>query len=101
MVDRKPFGRTKNGREVTSYTLHGVGGLVIEVLDWGGRVNRICLPNGRDVAIGFDSPAGWEDGDPYYGCLIGRYANRIGWDWMCSAWFGWWMARQAVDCRAG
>lgn len=78
MVERKPFGRTKNGREVTSYTLHGEGGLVLEVLDWGGRVNRICLPNGRDIAIGFDSPAGWEDGDPYYGCLIGRYANRIG-----------------------
>ena len=62
MVERKPFGRTKNGREVTSYTLHGERGLVLEVLDWGGRVNRICLPNGRDIAIGFDSPAGWEDG---------------------------------------
>ena len=78
MVERKSFGRTKNGREVTSYTLRGAGGLVLEVLDWGGRVNRVVLPDGKDVALGFDSPAGWENGDAYYGCLIGRYANRIG-----------------------
>lgn len=78
MVEKKSFGRTKNGREVTSYTLRGAGGLVLEVLDWGGRVNRVVFPCGKDVALGFDSPAGWENGDAYYGCLIGRYANRIG-----------------------
>lgn len=78
MVEKKSFGRTKNGREVTSYTLRGAGGLALDVLDWGGRVNRVVLPCGKDVALGFDSPAGWENGDAYYGCLIGRYANRIG-----------------------
>ena len=77
MVSKKPFGRTKNGREVTAYTLTGAGGLVLEVLDWGGRVNRVLLPDGKDIAIGFNGPEGWENGDAYYGCLIGRYANRI------------------------
>jgi len=77
MIEKKTFGRTKNGREVTAYTLTGAGGLVLEVLDWGGRVNRVILPNGKDVAIGFNAPEGWENGDAYYGCLIGRYANRI------------------------
>ncbi len=77
MIAQKLFGTTKNGRDVTAYTLTGAGGLVMEVLDWGGRVNRIVYPDGKDVVIGFDSTAGWEDGDPYYGCLIGRYANRI------------------------
>ena len=77
MIEKKTFGRTKNGREVTAYTLTGAGGLVLEVLDWGGRVNRVILPNGKDIAIGFNAPEGWENGDAYYGCLIGRYANRI------------------------
>ena len=77
MVEKKMFGRTKDGREVTAYTLTGAGGLVLEVLDWGGRVNRVILPGGKDVALGFDAPEGWENGDAYYGCLIGRYANRI------------------------
>jgi aldose 1-epimerase len=77
MIELRSFGRTKDGREVTAYTLKSTGGLSLEVLDWGGRVNRVLLPGGKDVALGFDSPSGWEDGDPYYGCLIGRYANRI------------------------
>lgn len=77
MVSKKLFGRTKDGREVTAYTLTGAGGLVLEALDWGGRVNRILTPDGKDVVIGFDSPVGWENGDSYYGCIIGRYANRI------------------------
>ena len=77
MIELRSFGRTKDGREVTAYALTGAGGLSLEVLDWGGRVNRVILPGGKDVALGFDSPSGWEDGDPYYGCLIGRYANRI------------------------
>ena len=76
MIEKKTFGRTKNGREVTAYTLTGAGGLVLEVLDWGGRVNRVILPNGKDIAIGFNAPEGWENGDAYYGCLIGSYANR-------------------------
>ena len=46
MVEKKMFGRTKDGREVTAYTLTGAGGLVLEVLDWGGRVNRVILPGG-------------------------------------------------------
>jgi aldose 1-epimerase len=77
MIEKTTFGTTKNGREVTAYTLKGAGGLSLEVLDWGGRVNRVILPDGKDIALGFDGPEGWENGDSYYGCLIGRYANRI------------------------
>ena len=66
MIGKKTFGKTRNGREVTAYTLKGAGGLSLEVLDWGGRVNRIILPSGRDIALGFDNPEGWEGGDPYY-----------------------------------
>ena len=77
MIEKTTFGTTKNGREVTAYTLKGAGGLSLEVLDWGGRVNRVILPDGKDIALGFDAPEGWENGDSYYGCLIGRYANRI------------------------
>ena len=77
MIEKTTFGTTKHGREVTAYTLKGAGGLSLEVLDWGGRVNRVILPDGKDIALGFDGPEGWENGDSYYGCLIGRYANRI------------------------
>ena len=76
------FGKTKFGEKAKKFTLKGAGGVILEVSDYGGKVIRLFTPdrNGKkkDVVIGFDSPAGWEAGDPYWGCIIGRYGNRIG-----------------------
>lgn len=75
------FGRTKYGEDAKKFILHGAGGVVLEVSDYGGKVVRLFTPdrNGemKDVIVGFDSPKGWDSGDPYWGSLIGRYANRI------------------------
>ncbi len=75
------FGETKYGEKAKKYTLRGAGGVVLEVSDYGGKVVRLFTPdrNGemKDVVVGFDSPAGWDGGDPYWGCIIGRVANRI------------------------
>ena len=75
------FGMTKYGEKASKYTLNGAGGVVLEVSDYGGKAIRLFTADrdGRmkDVIVGFDSPAGWDDGDPYWGCIIGRYANRI------------------------
>ena len=77
----KPFGKTKYGEKAKVYTLNGAGGVVMEVSDYGGKIVKILTPdrNGKlkDVVVGFDSPAGWDNGDPYWGCIIGRYGNRI------------------------
>ena len=76
------FGKTKYGEKAKKFTLNGAGGVVMEVSDYGGKIVRILTPdrNGKlkDVVVGFDSPAGWDSGDPYWGCIIGRYGNRIG-----------------------
>ena len=75
------FGRTKYGEKARKFTLNGAGGIAMEVSDYGGKVIRLFTPdrNGKmkDVVVGFDSPAGWDNGDPYWGCIIGRYGNRI------------------------
>ena len=53
----------------------------MEVSDYGGKIVKLFTPDRKgkmqDVVVGFDSPAGWDDGDPYWGCIIGRYGNRI------------------------
>ena len=76
------FGKTKYGEKAKKFTLKGAGGVVMEVSDYGGKIIKIFTSdrNGKmkDVVIGFDSPAGWDSGDPYWGCIIGRYGNRIG-----------------------
>ena len=75
------FGRTKYGEKARQFTLKGAGGVVMEVSDYGGKIVKLFTPdrNGKmkDVVVGFDSPAGWDNGDPYWGCIIGRYGNRI------------------------
>lgn len=75
------FGVTKYGEQAKKFTLKGAGGVVLEVSDYGGKVVRLFTPDRKgklkDVVVGFDSPAGWDNGDPYWGCIIGRYGNRI------------------------
>lgn len=80
-ISGRDFGTTKYGEKAHVFELQGKGGLKMEVTDYGGRVNRLWVPDadGRllDVTIGFDSPAGWETTDSYFGAIIGRYGNRI------------------------
>ena len=75
------FGVTKYGEKARKFTLRGAGGVVMEVTDYGGKIVRLFTPDRKgklqDVVVGFDSPAGWDAGDPYWGSIIGRYGNRI------------------------
>jgi aldose 1-epimerase len=80
-VTSAPFGKTKDGRPVTQYTLNGAGGMVLKVIDYGGIVTNILMPdrngNVADVTPGFADIAGYEDIEPYFSALIGRVGNRI------------------------
>jgi len=77
----KPFGKTKDGQLVQQYTLTGAGGVVMDVIDYGGKVVRLFTPDRTgaktDITLGFNEVAGYETHDPYFGSLIGRYGNRI------------------------
>lgn len=79
-VERCPFGKTKNGREVEVFTLR-CGAMEAEILTYGGIVRTLCVPdkdgNTVDTVLGYDSVAGYEENDGYVGALVGRYANRI------------------------
>mgnify|MGYP001428698466 CR=1 FL=1 len=76
-----PFGKTKDGQLVHQYRLTGAGGVIMDVIDYGGKVVRLWTPDraGKlaDITLGFNDVAGYETYDPYFGSLIGRYGNRI------------------------
>src|SRR2546423_1163034 len=80
-IARKPFGSTQRGEAVSAYTLKNAHGIELQVLDYGGIIVSLRVPDrtGRldDVVLGFDSLAAYERGSPYFGALIGRYGNRI------------------------
>jgi aldose 1-epimerase len=67
---------------VFQYILTNKNGMVVKILNYGGTVTDIMAPdkNGKmgNVVLGYDSLAGYlQIGNPYFGCLVGRYANRI------------------------
>ena len=77
----KKAWETANGQEVYLYTLTNASGAYVKISDFGGIIQAIGVPdrNGEiaDVAIGFDTPQGYIDNGPFFGAIIGRYANRI------------------------
>lgn len=67
---------------VNQYTLSNSKGMVVKIINYGGIVTDIMVPdrNGKagDVVLGYDSLSGYtQTGNPYFGALIGRYGNRI------------------------
>jgi len=77
----QPFGVTAAGEKASLYILEGVGGLKLEVTDFGGRLVRCWAPdrNGKmaDVTLGFNTVAEYEKNGFSMGTLIGRFGNRI------------------------
>ena len=81
MITSEPFGVTKAGEAVTRWTLQNAAGMEVKVLSYGCTVQSILVPDAAgkmiDVALGYDDLAGYEAGSCFFGCFIGRYANRI------------------------
>jgi aldose 1-epimerase len=76
-----PFGRTTDGQEVTLYTLVNGRGAEARIMTYGGTVVSLKVPDGNgasgDVVLGYDTLAPYLTHSPYFGCLIGRFGNRI------------------------
>jgi len=80
-VTGEPWGVTIGGDTVTLYTLRNRHGMIVRVSDWGGIITQVLVPDREgelvDVVLGHDSLAAYIAGTPYFGALVGRYANRI------------------------
>ncbi len=80
ICEKKPFGLTKDGLQVTAYTLRN-GAMSATLLDYGCTIQSLCAPdkNGNpvDVSLGYDTIAEYEQHDGYLGAAIGRVGNRI------------------------
>lgn len=81
-ISMKKFGMTSSGDEVLAYTLTGEGGAVCTLLNYGGTVQKLEIPDSEgnlaDVVLGYDDMAGYESShNMFQGALIGRHGNRI------------------------
>ena len=80
MAEQELYG-THNGKEVFLFTLTNKNGNVLKLTSFGARITWIEVPdkagNKDNVTFGFDTFDGMISGDPYFGSVVGRYANRI------------------------
>ncbi len=80
-IEKKPFGKTADGKQVTLYTLSNNQGNTVELIDYGAIVVSINVPDrsGKktNVTAGFSSIDGYLERHPYFGATVGRFCNRI------------------------
>jgi aldose 1-epimerase len=81
MLEKEPFGTTQDGASVHVYALENRNGMSCRIMTYGGIVISLRVPDreGRveDVVLGFDRLEDYLAGHPYFGCITGRYCNRI------------------------
>jgi aldose 1-epimerase len=81
LMKKEPFGTTDDGVSVSIYTMKNSKGMEARITNYGGILVSLLVPDksGRldDVVLGYDSLPSYIKNNPYFGCLVGRYGNRI------------------------
>jgi len=80
-IKKQSFGTLPDGAEVALYTLVNAQGMRATITTYGGAVVSLTAPDRAgtyaDVVLGFDALEGYLGLNPFFGCLVGRFGNRI------------------------
>jgi aldose 1-epimerase len=80
-VTRGGFGTLPDGTAIEVYTLTNASGVEVRAITYGGIIVSIRTPDRSgafaDIVLGHDTIDGYAKNSPYFGCITGRYANRI------------------------
>lgn len=80
-ISSRPFGITRSGEPIDQYLMTNQNGIEVGVVNYGGIINTLRVPDRRgdldDIVLGYDSLAEYENCSMHFGCIAGRYANRI------------------------
>jgi aldose 1-epimerase len=80
-ISRQAWGHAGDGTPVDLFTLRNSKGAEARICNYGGIVVSLKVPDksGKigDVVLGYDKLWDYVKESPYFGCLVGRYGNRI------------------------
>jgi len=79
-IRKRSFGTLYNGKKVSIFTVSN-GTMSFSVTDYGCTITSIEVPgkDGKvdDVVLGYSTLDGYTKNDKFFGCIVGRFANRI------------------------
>lgn len=80
-IRKESWGTDSTGQAVSLFTLTNSRGTEARIIDLGGRIVTLKTADRQgafsDVVLGFDDLEGYLKKNPFFGALVGRYANRI------------------------
>lgn len=81
-IEQIVFGTLADGTRVDLFTLTNKNNMVLKVTTYGGTIVSLCAPDrhgaSEDIVLGYDRLEDFiTKPNPYFGAIIGRYANRI------------------------
>jgi len=80
-ITEQAWGVLPSGETISLYTLRNEKGIEATISNFGGRLVTLKVPdrngNFADIVLGYDSLEPYTKPNPFFGTLVGRYANRI------------------------
>jgi aldose 1-epimerase len=75
------FGTLASGQRAELFTLRNTHGIEVQLTNYGGIITSLRTPDRAghfsDIVLGYDNLAAYVANSPYFGAIVGRYANRI------------------------
>ncbi|MBU1260488.1 MAG: galactose mutarotase [Planctomycetes bacterium] len=80
-MEKGVFGTLSKNRNIDFFVLKNKAGAEAKLISFGATLASLKMPdkNGKlaDIVLGYDDLAGYIGGKCYFGCTVGRFANRI------------------------
>jgi aldose 1-epimerase len=80
-MKKELFGKMPDGTVVDLYIMTSEKGMEVKITNYGGIIMSIKTPDrsGKlgDVVLGYETLEAYLKRNPFFGCIVGRYGNRI------------------------
>jgi len=81
IINKESFHLLYQGKQIELFTLSNQNDITIQITNYGAKIVSIFVPDRegklKDVVLGYDNIKDYIAGNPYFGAICGRYANRI------------------------
>jgi aldose 1-epimerase len=81
IINEDAFKGSHKGKPTALFTLRNSNGMVAQITNFGGKIVSLFVPDRKgnltDIVLGYDNIEDCIKGNPYFGAICGRYANRI------------------------